>query len=146
VAHRRVALGGDPEQRRVQHPHGEVRAAPEHAVVLERPRRGERDDQERAHRQEHDHARPAQLGVDGGRQPRVAAPPPPQDREDHQAAGHARERRVVGHERGDLRQREHEDEVEEQLERRHPRDCVVRADDPPGRRCHRGRGHRRNDT
>ena len=40
-----------PEQRDVQDPHGEVGQAPEHAVVAERARCGERDDEERAHRQ-----------------------------------------------------------------------------------------------
>ena len=64
-------------------------------------------------RQPHD----ALLGVDDAGQPRVADPRPPQHAEDQQPAGHALPGRVVGHQRRALRQREHEDEVEEQLER-----------------------------
>ena len=124
---RRVAARGEREQRRVQQPHGEVAQPPQHAVVAERARRGERDHQHRGHRREHHEPRQQQLRVDGARQPRVARPRPPDDREHHEPAAQLRERRVLGQERRDLRQREHEHEVEEQLQRR---DASPRAGRP----------------
>ena len=58
------------------------------------------------------------LGVDDARQPRVADPRPPQHAEHEQPLREPLPGRLVGHQRRALGQREHEDEVEEQLERR----------------------------
>ncbi len=60
----------------------------------------------------------ALLRVDHAREPGVADPGPPQHAEHEQALGDALPGRVVGHQLRALREGEHEDEVEEQLERR----------------------------
>ena len=134
AAQRRVAAGGEGEQRGVQDADREVAEAPQHAVLGERPRRGQRDDEHGGHRREHHEPRQHELGVDRARQPGVARPGPPDDREDDEAAPELRERRVRGHERRDLREREDEDQVEEQLERRDRRVARVRPHEAPGTR------------
>src|SRR5262249_10283349 len=53
-------------------------------------------------------------------QPGVRGPDPPERREDQQAAPEPAPRRILREHRRDLREREDEDEVEEQLERRDP--------------------------
>jgi hypothetical protein len=78
----------------------------------------QRGHEQPGHRREYRDADDALLGIDRARQPRVADPRPPQGAEHEQALGQARPRRLVGHERGALREREDEDEVEEELERR----------------------------
>ena len=121
----------------------QIADAPQHAVAGEGARRGQGDDQHHRHRREHDQPRQHQLGVDGAGQPAVARPGPPDERQQDQSAAQLGERRVLGEEPGDLRQREHEDEVEEQLERRDDRLVRVGADEsaaPPfllDRRAHR---------
>ena len=140
---RRIAAGGEREQRRVQQAQRQIADAPQHAVAGEGARRGQGDDQHHRHRREHDQPRQHQLGVDGAGQPAVARPGPPDERQQDQSAAELGERRVLGEEPGDLRQREHEDEVEEQLERRDDRLVRVGADEsaaPPfllDRRAHR---------
>ena len=80
----------------------------------------ERDDQQRRHRGEDDQPHRALLGVDDAGQPGVADPGPPEHAEHQQALGQPRPGRVVGHQRRALGDREDEDEVEEELQRRHP--------------------------
>ena len=73
------------------------------------------------------------LGVNGVRQPCVGRPRPPERGEHEYPAADPCERRVVGEQRRDLREREHEDEVEEELPRR---DAVLVFD---GRDAHLSR-------
>ena len=60
------------------------------------------------------------LGVDRVRQPGVGGPRPPEHPEHEQALDEAGPGRVLDDEPGHLREREDEDQVEEELERRHP--------------------------
>jgi len=87
------------------------------AIPVEIPR-PMTDDQQRRHRDEDREPDGVLLGVDDAREPGVADPRPPQDAEHEQALRQARPGRLVGHERRALREREHEDEVEEELQRR----------------------------
>ena len=77
----------------------------------------ERGDHERAHRREHHDPDRALFGIDDARQPREARPRPPQQRERHAAAEQSEPGSFGCHERGALREPEHEHQVEEQLER-----------------------------
>jgi hypothetical protein len=90
----------------------------EHTLVVEHVRHYERRDEHRDQRDEQRRADDALLGVDGVRQPGVGRPHPPERGEHEHAAADPCERRVVGEQRRDLREREHEDEVEEELARR----------------------------
>jgi hypothetical protein len=80
----------------------------------------ERDDQHRRHRGEDDQADHPGLGVDDAGQPGVADPRPPEHAEDQEALHQARPGLVMRHQRRALGDREDEDEVEEELQRRHP--------------------------
>ena len=62
----------------------------------------------------------ALLGIDDAGQPGVADPRPPEDAEHQQPLRQPLPGRVVDHQRRALGDREHEDEVEEKLQRRHP--------------------------
>src|SRR4029079_11891116 len=92
---------------------------------------------------EHRDAHRSLLGIDDARQPRVAAPRPPQHREAEQRLDESRPPQRRRDQRGALRQREHEDEVEEELEGRdalllaayrrqpsRPRLCRLHGHDP----------------
>ena len=74
-------------------------------------------DEERGHGREHRQPDGALLRVDHAREPGVADPGPPQHPEGEQALGQPLPRRIGGHERRALGDGQHEDEVEEQLER-----------------------------
>ena len=88
--------------------------------VPERLRHADRGDQHRGHRGEEDEADRPGLGVDHAGQPGVAGPGPPEHAEHQQALRQPRPGRVVGHQRRALGDREDEDEVEEELQRRDP--------------------------
>jgi hypothetical protein len=116
----------------------EERRAEEHALVVEHARHHKRRDEHRDQRDEQRGADDALLGVDVVRQPGVGRPRPPQRGQHEHAAADPGERRVVGQQRRDLREREHEDEVKVELPRRdtvlmvlcrrgHPRDLIPRA-------------------
>ena len=113
----------------MQQPHREVAEPPEQPVVGERARRRERHHEHRAHRREHHEPRQAELRVDRARQPGVPRPCPPDQREDQHPAAELREGRILREERRDLREREDEDDVEEQLERRDQRLVRIGADE-----------------
>jgi hypothetical protein len=83
-----------------------------------RARDGERDDEERAHSTEEEQAEAEQIGRDRIRQPRVAVVHPPDDRQHHDDVQRAGRISARDEDAGQLRDREDEDEVEEQLERR----------------------------
>ena len=88
--------------------------------VVERLRHREREHEHRGHRAEHrDPTEPSSARTTLP-EPGVADPAPPQQRQHEQAAHEPAHREVVGHQGRDLREREHEDEVEEELDRRDP--------------------------
>jgi hypothetical protein len=60
----------------------------------------------------------ALLRIDGVRQPGIGRPRPPERGQHERATADPGERRVVGEQYRDLREREHEDEIEEELARR----------------------------
>ena len=95
----------------------EVRDAEEHGVVAERARDGEGGAEHRAHRAENRQPDATFVDVRRARQPGVGSPRPPERGEDEQPAQHSTPRRVVHEQARDLRDREHEDQVEEELER-----------------------------
>jgi hypothetical protein len=97
---------------------GRVGDGEQQRVVVEGFRDRERRCQERPHRGEHEEALDPLLRGDVVRQPGIAAPGPPEQGEHEHALAEALPGRVVRHEQGDLGQREDEDEVEEELERR----------------------------
>ena len=89
------------------------------AVIAERVRDGERGDEHRPHRNQHRPPHRAHTGIDGVRQPGVGRPRPPEHAENQQTMSKPTPRRIVRQPRRDLRQREHEHEIEEELERRY---------------------------
>ena len=101
-------------------PHDRVGARERQRVVVERARHGERGHDHRRHCGEDHDPHGALLGIDDAREPRVARPRPPEHREDEEPAYEASPVGVVGHQSRALGDRKHEDEVEEELERRHP--------------------------
>src|SRR5581483_11752802 len=90
----------------------------EDGVVPERAWNGERGDQHRAHRGEHREADAALVDVHRARQPRVPGPRPPERDEDEHPAEDSTPRWIVREQARHLGDREHEDQVEEELERR----------------------------
>ena len=101
----------------MQDAHEEVGDAEQHGVVAEGARHRERGDEHRGDRGEHRQPDAALVDVDRARQPRVDGPRPPERGENEHPAEHAAPRRVVDEQARDLGHREHEDEVEEELER-----------------------------
>ena len=118
LAKRRVVAAGEHEQRDVRDPHDGVGEREDQRGVVERLGHAQPDDEQRRHRGEDHEPDGVLLGIDDARQPGVADPRPPQHAEHEHALRQALPRRLVGHQRRALRQREHEDEVEEQLQRR----------------------------
>ena len=116
----------DPEQPEVQHAEHEV-AAGEHHRPLQAARASRRTPRGSSARRRTwwpsrraspCRSRPSSALHDAA-EPRVAHPAPPQDGHDEHAAHDLAEARsVLGHDRGDLGQREDEDQIEEQLQRR----------------------------
>ena len=115
----RVVVARDPEQGDVGGPDDRVGDREDERRVVEGAGHADRRDQEPRHRGEDDEAHRALLGVDDAGEPRVADPRPPQDREHEEALRDALPGRLVSHQLRALRDREDEDEVEEELERRH---------------------------
>ncbi len=112
VAHR---LG--PLHRQHQPLHRQVgRAEPRPAVAV-RGRDGDRHQQRRRHGHQHQQPRAGvALQVERGAGPRVLRPQPPRQPGDQRAAADAGRGQVVGDQAGDLGDREHEHQIEEQLE------------------------------
>ena len=120
VAQGVVVGAGEHEEGDVGDPEDAEREREGEAEVAERVGHAEGDDQQRRHRGEDDQPHRALLGVDHAGQPGVADPGPPEHAEHQQALGHPLPGRVVGHQRRALGDREDEDEVEEELQRRDP--------------------------
>ena len=120
----RGVAAGDHEQPDVGEADDSVRAGEREGVVAEGAGHSERGGEERCHRDEHRESDGALLGVDDARQPRIAGPWPPEDGQHEEATEKSLPGLVVRHQRRALRHREHEYEIEEQLERR---DAPIRA-------------------
>ncbi len=101
-------------------PDEEVGAAEQDAAVAEGLGDAQGDDQHAAHRGEHAEAIQVLIGIDAVGEPSVGAPGPPDGGEDEQPFAEPRPPRVVRHLERHLGEREDEDQVEEELERRHP--------------------------
>jgi hypothetical protein len=89
----------------------------EQSVVTESGRYRQSDTEQHRHRGQHHEPDAAFVDVDRARQPGVTGPGPPDRSEHKQATKNSVPGRVVDQEARDLRDREHEDEVEEKLER-----------------------------
>ena len=107
--------GGEDEMKQADE---EVGDAEQHGVVSEGARHRQGDAEHRRHRGEHRQPDATLVDVHRARQPRVDAPRPPERREHEHPAEDSTPRRVVREQDRDLGDREHEDQVEEELERR----------------------------
>ena len=112
-----IAPSGNGVEDEVRDPDDRVGAGEEKCVVPERARHGERGDQHRPHRPEHDQPHDPLLGIDRVRQPGIGGPRPPEHAEHEQTPDEARPRRIGDDEPRHLRDRENENQVEEELER-----------------------------
>ena len=113
-----VASARDRVQDQVCNPNHAVGAREEERVVAEDVRDRQRRDQHRRHGPEHHDPDEALFRIDRVRQPGVRGPRPPEHTQHDQSLGEPCPGRVGDHEAGHLRDREHEDQVEEELERR----------------------------
>ena len=120
VAQAVVVGAGEHEETDVGDPHGPVGECEDEGEVAEGLGHAERDDQQRRHRPEHDQPHRALLGVEHAGQPGVADPGPPEHAQHQQALGQPFPGGVVRHQRRALGQGQDEDEVEEELQWRHP--------------------------
>jgi hypothetical protein len=98
------------------------------AAAVERAGDGEGQDEVSGHAAEQDHPLAQLARRDRVGQPRVAAVHPPDEREHDHDLPEGLKRQVVGQHGGELRDREDEDEVEEQLERRDALDRGLRCE------------------
>ena len=112
-----IVANDDGGQDEVEQAHEEVRNAEQHGVVSERAWHRQGDAEHRGHRGEHRQADATLVDIHRARQPRVDAPRPPERREHEHSAEDSTPRRVVREHDRDLGDREHEDQVEEELER-----------------------------
>ncbi|MGA2166000.1 MAG: hypothetical protein ABSH36_16260 [Solirubrobacteraceae bacterium] len=120
MAQRWVLARGEPEQQDVGGAHDGVCAGKQQRLGAERSGDAQRAHQQRGHRgEDHQPHRPL-LRVDDRREPGIADPRPPQYREHQQPLRDPQPGRVLDDQRGAACEREHEHEVEEQLQRRHP--------------------------
>ena len=114
-----VLAAREQEQGDVRGAHGGVRQRELEAVARERVRHRQRHQQHRRHRRDQGDPDRALLGVHDAREPRIAGPRPPQEGEHQHGLGEPAPRRPRHDQRGALRDREDEHEVEEELERPH---------------------------
>ena len=111
-----VSPAGDRVEHEIEQAHEQVGDPEQHRVGSERARDGEGEDEHRSHRTEHASADHALLGLERVREPGIARPRPPDRGEHEQAATDPPLGEVVRHELGHLRDREHHDEIEEELQ------------------------------
>ena len=95
----------------------QVGGAKQHGVGSKSARHRQRDDEHRSHRGEHRQPDAALIDVHRAREPRVSDPGPPERREHEHPVQDPAPRRVVREQARDLRNREDQDQVEEELER-----------------------------
>ena len=115
-----IAPAGDRVEHEIEQQHDQVGDPEQHRVRTERARYGERDDEHRGHRAEHARAHRPLLRLERVGEPGVARPRPPDRREGEETAPESPPGEVVRHELGDLREGEHHDEIEEELQRGDP--------------------------
>ena len=115
-----LATARDEEEDYLRYAHDGVGSREHEGGVAECLGHAQRHHEQARHGAEDRVANGALLGVDDAREPGVADPRPPQHGEHEDAACEALPGRGLRHERRALRQGEHEDEVEEELERRDP--------------------------
>ena len=115
-----VVVGRKGVQHDVQHPDRKIGAAEEERVVAESAGRSQTDDEHRRHGPEHGQPRRSLVRINRVGEPGVGGPGPPERRQNKHPSREPGPRRVGRHEARYLRQAEHEDEIEEELERRHP--------------------------
>jgi hypothetical protein len=113
-----VVTSQEHEEGDVRGAHDAVRTREEQSGVVERARDAKRRDEKCGHRGEDHDANCSLLGIDNARKPGVADPRPPQNPEDKEAAREPLPRRGRGHQCSALCDREDEDEIKEELERR----------------------------
>ena len=116
----RVVAGCDEEQHEVGAAHDPVPAGEQQRRGVESLRHAQRDHEQSRHCGEDREPDDFLLGVDDAGEPRIANPCPPHHAEHEQALGESLPRGLVRHQRGALRERQNEDEVEEELERSDP--------------------------
>ncbi len=138
LAKRRVVPAGQHEQGDLPGADGSVGQGELERQAVEGLRDADGDDQKGRHGGEDRDPNRALLGIDHARQPGVTRPRPPQHREHQHALRQPRPGRLVGHQRGALREREHEDQVEEELERQHPLPFAHGGAEPGSARVPRG--------
>ena len=114
---RRLRRGGPDEQRRVDRDDDEVAHAEGQAAAMEGAGDGEGQHEVAGHAAEQDRPLAQLASRDRVGQPRVAGVHPPDQREHDHDLAQRLPREVMAQHRGELRDREDEDEVEEQLER-----------------------------
>ena len=114
-----IVAAGEHEERDLRPAHDPIGAREEQSLRVECLRHAQRRHEERRHRREHHQAHGALLRIHDAGQPRIAGPGPPQHAEDQQSLRQALPRRIAHHQRRALRQRQHEHQVEEQLEGGH---------------------------
>ncbi len=114
-----VVAAGEPKEHDLGGADDHVAAGEDEPEVVERLGDAERDHEQRRHRREHRQPNRPLLGIDDAGQPGVGGPGPPEDAEDEQPLRDPLPGRLVRHQRRALGQRQHEDEVEEELERGH---------------------------
>ena len=117
VVERLVVATGEEVQHQLCGPDAAVRDREGEGPVAEGLREAQRHDQQSGAGREHHEADRTLLGVDQAGQPGVTGPRPPQERQGEQAASEPGGGRVRHHQRRALGEPEHEDEVEEELER-----------------------------
>ena len=106
--------GGEDEMKQADE---EVGDTEQHGVVSKGARHRQGDAEHHAHRGEHHQPDATLVDIHRARQPRIYAPRPPERGEDEHPAEDATPRRVVREQDRDVGDREHEGEVEEELER-----------------------------
>lgn len=112
----RIIADTPAEERDVENAHGEVRDREPDALVLIRVGYREGHEERCGHGHQHDESHNKALDVDRVRHPRVRGPGPPDEREHESGSGEPRRARVLEDQQSHLCKREHEDEVEEELE------------------------------
>ena len=112
--------GRERVQRKVHDRHDQKCHTEEDAVVTERLGHGERGDEHRGHGHQHGGQHCVSARIDGVRQPGIRRPRPPDRGEDQQPRPEPRPGRVLRDHGCRLCEREDEDEIEVELERRDP--------------------------
>ena len=112
-----IAAASEGRQGEMDEADEQVGDAEQDGLASKRFRNRQRDDEHRRGRSEHRQPDAALVHVHRAGQRGIGGPRPPERREDEHPAKDSVPRRVVSEQLRDLRDREHENEVEEELER-----------------------------